>query len=103
MCTPQPEQHVMNLVQKFATGAEEWRCPACGRRFIMQWPPNYKKIMLEVGDENAVHSGSSTNLSIEKPPVASLDADALSEDPWLTPWMDWAQRTNFQQRWDSQS
>ena len=51
------EQHEMYLVNTQATGVEEWYCPTCGRRFLMQWPPNYEKVILEVGDEYAVHSG----------------------------------------------
>ena len=51
------QQHEMILTKVYPSGAEEWFCPECGRRFIMQWPPVYKKVILNLGDENAIHSG----------------------------------------------
>ena len=49
-------KHDMELVKIHNSGAEEWNCPICERRFIIQWPPNYQKIILEAGDEYAFHS-----------------------------------------------
>jgi hypothetical protein len=40
-----------------ATGMEEWRCPVCGRHFMVRWPPNYERLVLAEGDENASHVG----------------------------------------------
>jgi hypothetical protein len=51
------QPHEMQLVRTHSSGAEEWYCPTCGRRFLMHWPPTYKKIVLEVGDEYAAHVG----------------------------------------------
>lgn len=51
------QPHEMQLVRTHASGAEEWFCPTCGRRFLMHWPPTYKKIVLEAGDEYAAHVG----------------------------------------------
>ena len=51
-------QHEMILESTHPSGAEEWFCPTCGRRFLMHWPPEYQKIILEPGDEHAMHSGS---------------------------------------------
>lgn len=53
-------QHQMVVVQQHKDGSQEWLCPICGRHFIMQWPPNYKRVVLEAGDENAVHTGGSS-------------------------------------------
>jgi hypothetical protein len=50
--------HQMQLETTHSSGAEEWACPICGRRFIMQWPPAYSRTILEAGDENVSHSGS---------------------------------------------
>ena len=58
------EHHVMVLEGVHPSGAEEWFCPTCGRRIMMQWPPNYKKIVLEPGDEYAVHSGGKGGLQM---------------------------------------
>jgi hypothetical protein len=60
----QQEHHEMVLETTHSSGAEEWFCPTCGRRFLMQWPPAYKKIILEAGDEEALHSGNKGGLRI---------------------------------------
>ena len=52
------EHHEMVLSVTHPSGAEEWFCPVCGRRFLLKWPPAYQKIVLEPGDEYAAHSGS---------------------------------------------
>jgi len=52
------EHHEMVLAVTHPSGAEEWFCPVCGRRFLLKWPPAYQKIVLEPGDEYAAHSGS---------------------------------------------
>lgn len=59
------ERHEMELVETYPDGAEEWFCPVCNRRFILQWPPNYKRVILEVGDENAIHSGGKNGVRME--------------------------------------
>lgn len=46
----------MELLTRHASGAEEWFCPICARRFVIQWPPKYQKIILEIGDEYAAHT-----------------------------------------------
>ncbi len=65
----QQEQHDMQLVGTHPTGAEEWHCPTCGRRFLLQWPPNYEKIILEAGDEYAIHGGGKGGLQLQPPRV----------------------------------
>jgi hypothetical protein len=52
------EHHEMVLATTHASGAEEWFCPTCGRRFLLRWPPTYEKLIIESGDEHAAHSGS---------------------------------------------
>jgi len=58
------EHHEMVLASTHDTGAEEWFCPTCGRRFLMRWPPAYEKTILEAGDEYAIHSGGKGGLSM---------------------------------------
>ena len=78
--------HEMELATTHPTGAEEWYCPTCGRRFLMHWPPQYEKIILEVGDEYALHAGGKGGLQMEAPqmnPQSSHDQEVevpLSED-----------------------
>ncbi len=52
--------HDMQLVTTYPSGAQEWNCPACGRRFIAQWEPQFRRVVLEAGDERAIHRGSGT-------------------------------------------
>jgi hypothetical protein len=60
-----------------ASGMEEWRCPVCGRHFIVRWPPDYERLVLTEGDENATHvgtKGDDVGLSgIQVTPTASPD------------------------------
>lgn len=51
-------QHRMRRTERWATGAEEWWCPTCGRRLLLHWPPNYRKLVLDPGDEQAAHTGA---------------------------------------------
>jgi hypothetical protein len=53
-----PAPHPMRRVERWATGGEEWWCPACGRRLLLCWPPGYAKLVLESGDERAAHTGA---------------------------------------------
>lgn len=98
----QPHTHAMVLVRTHESGAEEWHCPECGRRFIMQWPPHYKRIILEAGDEMAMHSASKGGLQMsasladaaESPQSAAPDAGAVSEED-LDIWLDHLNKLDF--------
>lgn len=102
--------HAMQLERTYASGAEEWHCPTCGRRMILQWPPQYKKIVLEPGDEYAAHSGGTGGLQIgaaqiipaneplsepepdiddQTPHVGDNDGDDALNDEALGPWLKW--------------
>lgn len=80
-----PQRHEMQLVTTHTSGAEEWYCPTCGRRFVMQWPPAYERVIIEAGDETAIHSGgkgqAQLNMSIEV-------YGAMIATP-ADPWNDW--------------
>jgi hypothetical protein len=73
------KKHEMVLERTHESGAEEWYCPLCGRRFLMQWPPNYKKIIIEPGDEYAIHSGGKGGLVMGAPQLASKP-DEFAQD-----------------------
>ena len=51
------ERHKMILNRTYADGSQEWACPTCGRRLLLQWPPAHRRIVLEPGDEGALHDG----------------------------------------------
>lgn len=57
------QQHEMILQTTHPSGAEEWYCPTCEQRFLLTMPPNYRKIILNIGDEFAIHSGGKGGLS----------------------------------------
>ncbi len=75
----QQEQHEMQLVATHPTGADEWHCPTCGRRFLMQWPPNYEKVVLESGDEYAIHTGGKGGLRLQPPQMNPQDSREQDE------------------------
>lgn len=96
------EHHTMTVIKRYDNGVEEWYCSTCGRHFMLQWPPEYKRIVLEPGDESAVHSGGTGGLTFgdaeifpaEKETQTPLDDRDVSEstnatsgdDPYLGPW-----------------
>ena len=77
------ERHEMELVQTHPNGAVEWHCPICNRRFIMQLPPNYKRVILEAGDEEAIHCGGKGGAFMHPPEAPAsrrqLDSEALRD------------------------
>jgi hypothetical protein len=66
------EHHGMIKVQTFSTGAEEWWCPICGRKFIVTWPPAYKRIITVQGNTEVTHFSDMEQ--------------AQPQDPYLEPW-----------------
>ena len=80
----QQEHHEMVLETTHASGAEEWYCPTCGRRFLLRWPPAYEKVIIEPGDEFAAHSGSKGDM-LKMHATDILDqADLSADDDLLT-------------------
>jgi hypothetical protein len=91
----------MVLEKTYPAGAEEWCCPTCGRRFLLQWPPNYKKIILEAGDEAALHSGGKGGISMHPPEVMATEALAAEEEK-LAPWLAWLEEVDFDGLWNGE-
>lgn len=54
-------RHEMVLEKIHRSGVEEWFCPICGRRFLLRWPPDYLRIVIEPG-EDVIHVGGKGNL-----------------------------------------
>ena len=95
-----PEKHKMLLKETNSSGVEEWYCPTCGRRFLLQWPPDYKKIILEPGDEYASNSGGKGDLQMGGLQVVPAEDDTGMEDPRLAPWLEWLESVDFDSLWD---
>ncbi len=91
---PSQQTHEMRLEKTYAAGAEEWYCPACGRRFIMQWLPDYKKFVLEPGDEYAIHSATKGGLRLGSLQAKIEEKEDLSEEH-LRPWLEGFEEIDF--------
>jgi len=73
------QTHEMQLETTHSSGAEEWYCPTCGRRFLLNMPPDYRKIVLDAGDEYAIHSGSKGGLKMGSIQVGRPEEPALPQ------------------------
>ncbi len=105
---PKQEHHKMLLVNSYPSGADEMYCPICGRRILIQWPPNYKKTVLDPGDKYAIHSGGKGGLEMGTPQltqgtefpaqdtVVKLDAN---EEARLVHWEQWLGQMGFDNLW----
>ena len=67
------------------SGAEEWVCLSCGRRMLMRWSPEFDRLLLEHGDDTAVHFGGKGGLRLTDVVVTAEPAPAVSgsESRWL--------------------
>ena len=93
-----PPPHEMVHEGTDASGMEEWRCPVCGRHFIVRWPPDYERLVLAEGDPKAIHVGTKegevgfggmrivpaagTTPAAGGLPSADADPDLGDEDAW---------------------
>jgi hypothetical protein len=80
------ETHEMILNGCAESGAEEWACPDCGRRVLLRWPPDFERLILEHGDDRAVHVGAKggvrmTGLEVNPSPSLDLSSEARR---WLS-------------------
>ena len=91
--------HEMVLEKTLVSGVEEWYCPSCGRRFLVQWPPAYKMIILEAGDKDTRHNVSKTNSR----QATQLEAADLIDEFRLIPWINWMEKVNFDSMWGQSS
>ena len=73
------QNHEMQLETTHSSGAEEWYCPTCGRRFLLNMPPDYRKIILDAGDEAAIHSGSKGGLRMGPIRIGRPEEPALPQ------------------------
>lgn len=94
-----PQHHEMLLQTTHPSGVEEWFCPTCGRHFVAQWMPTFRRLILSEGAEAAIHQGGvmtiQTLTSLENNPFADIERD----NPW-TKWLedlDWGDdKSNFE-------
>jgi hypothetical protein len=66
------------------SGMEEWRCPVCGRHFVVRWPPDYERLILAEGDPRATHVGTRGEAGFTGLRVARTGGDPGEADRrWL--------------------
>ena len=102
------QHHVMVLENVYPSGDEDWYCPTCGRRFIVNWEPKFRRTVLEIGDEYASHTGGKGGLqmgTMQVTPVdnpISKDETVISEDDSsLAPWIEWFDEVGFENLWNN--
>lgn len=93
------KHHEMILEKIHISGLEEWHCPTCGRRFLVQWPPAYKMIILEQGDKDIRHNVSKANSLIGSFPITQTKETNFIEEFRLIPWLKWMEKVDFDSRW----
>ncbi|NWG19941.1 MAG: hypothetical protein HXY39_06390 [Chloroflexi bacterium] len=96
--------HTFRLHRSHQSGAEEWICPACGRRVLINRPPSYQCVVLAAGDTTAVHVGGSPSRTTvapfqrngQKRPTAAPDepGDVAITDT-LLPWIRWMEQAGL--------
>ena len=75
------QQHEMRLETTHPSGAQEWRCPECGRRLLILWQPKLDLVELKAGDGSVGHYGStSDNLRIGPPQIREVEEPVLSDE-----------------------
>jgi hypothetical protein len=79
------ERHEMVLIGSVESGAEEWACPACGRRMLLRWPPNYERLVVDHGDARVVHIGGKGGVRVSGIEVSQAPATNVRDDDlqWL--------------------
>lgn len=96
------EKHIMIHQGTDENGEDEYYCPTCGRRILLQMDP-YKKTVLSAGDEYVVHSGGMGGLVMGAATIASSDEQAEPDLERLAAWEVWLQELNFESYWDQDS
>ena len=91
--------HEMILEKTHIAGVEEWYCPICGRRFLVQWPPAYKMIVLATGDKDIRHNVSRSASRRGSRSVTALEVTDLTDEFRLLPWIKWMERVDFDSKW----
>jgi hypothetical protein len=95
------KHHEMVLEKTHISGVEEWYCPDCGRRFLVQWPPSYKTVVLEQGEKDTRHNVSRLNTRIVSGSVEQSEAPEPIEEFRLIPWIQWMEKVDFASRWNA--
>ncbi len=68
----------------------------------MQWPPAFSRLILQEGDENAIHSGGKGGLNLHQAGILPAAAPPLTqeEEETFQPWLDWFEQIDFDNLWN---
>lgn len=91
--------HEMVFEKTHLSGVEEWYCPSCGRRFLVQWPPAYKMIVLEPGEKDTRHNLSKVNA--QRGAARVTPTEEPIEEFRLLPYLRWMEQIGFDSRWSA--
>jgi len=94
------KHHEMVLERTHVSGVEEWYCPSCGRRFLVQWPPSYKMIVIEQGEKDTRHNVSKVKARTKSIQVTKKKEIGAIEEFRLIPWIQWMEKVNFDSMWN---
>ena len=103
------QRHQMELDLTHPSGAEEWNCPTCGRRLLIIWEPQFKKTVLEAGDELSIHNGGKGGLMVGGTQIIPVNIPdpkeqmlTPSEEARLAPWEAWMEERDFDDLWEDE-
>lgn len=91
---PDEEFHVMVLLKSDSSGLEQWWCPICNRKFEMVHPPNYRKTILSLGNEQVVHRIGKDGPNEFIPDKESIPIRTLEV------WEEWFEDVGFEDWWE---
>jgi hypothetical protein len=97
MHTSQP--HMLQRSHIHSNGAEEWACPICGRKILIDWQGLHRSAVLIPGDASTSHIGGAGNQRTEASQViAEQQTEYIAEEVGtipisepLRPWLRWMQ------------
>lgn len=80
-----PSPHEMTRTETPGPGVEHWTCTTCSRQLLLRRPPAFELIVLEPGDEQAAHVGSTGGLRVAAAEATSAPStDLVAHDSaWL--------------------
>jgi hypothetical protein len=91
----EPPTHEMHLAGARLSGAEEWQCARCGRRLLIQWPPEYAQAVLAAGQAEALHFFTRGGLHVQPDQLTEMRAEALADAWRMYAWEHWLADVDF--------
>ena len=77
-------RHQMNLQPDPESESERWVCSTCDRIMLVRWIPEFEHVIVQPGDEYAIHSGAKGGVQIEPiAPAMSEGAEDRAARAWL--------------------